>query len=103
MTGAQDRAISERLDRVNRGVSGLHARLGRINERCNGCQSTLQAHDLALDGTNGEPGLKARVRIVELATADLARAQTRAYWFALGFFGTGAITLIGSILAALWK
>jgi len=95
--------IRQQLERLARSQAGLHARVGRLGDRCQPCQAKVAEHDRAIRGSNGDGGLETRLTVVERATADLARAQTRAFWSALAFFSTGVLTLLGSIVALLAK
>ena len=82
-------SVDRQLHQLARSVNGLHKR--------------LDVHEHAINGTNGQKGCKTRLTLLEETTARLAAAQTRAYWFTVTYLAVGLITLIGSLVAAVYK
>lgn len=76
----------------------MHARLNRLLATYLQDRRRTEANSRALDGTNGEKGIKTRVAILERATVELINARRRRLAFVLTFL-LGMITAIVGALA----
>ena len=81
-------------------ASPLQGQLRRIVRSINGLHRRLDAHDKAISG-NGERGCRTRLALLEQRQQQLLAAQTKAFWFFLGYSLLGALTLLGLLIEAL--
>ena len=80
--------------------SPLQMQLRRIVRSINGLHRRLAEHDKAING-NGDRGCRTRLTLLEERQQQLLAAQTKAFWFALGYSVLGTITLIGVLIQSL--
>lgn len=88
--------IHERLDDIMRELGDLKAAVRSQQAACEPCRQMVQGHDVAINGTNGTPGLKSRMASVEDGRTDTLSLKGVAV-----FLGSiiALITAIGTAIA----